>query len=114
MRRTTTLGKGLLIGLLALAMSLGPSTPVSAGINAWTSLGPEGGWIYALAIDPTTPNTLYAGTSGGGMFKSTNGGTIWSAVNTGLTNLNVYALAMDSTMLYAGTYYGGAFSLQHR
>jgi len=113
MRRTLTLGKGLLIGLLALAMSFGPSTPVSAGINAWTSLGPEGGWIYTLAIDPTAPHTLYAGTYGGA-FKSTNGGMNWSAVNTGLTTLQVYALAMDSTMLYAGTWYGGAFALQHR
>ena len=43
----------------------------------------------------------------GGMFKSTNGGGNWSAVNTGLTASSyVYALAMDSTMpttLYAGT-----------
>ena len=40
--------------------------------------------VYALAIDPTTPATLYAGTYGG-VFKSTNGGGDWSAVNTGLT-----------------------------
>jgi hypothetical protein len=65
-------------------------------------------------IDPTSPTTLYAGTYGGGVFKSTNGGTTWSAFNTGLTNLDVYALAINSTMLYAGTWYGGAFALQHR
>jgi hypothetical protein len=35
-----------------------------AGINAWTSIGPEGGNIGALAIDPTTPTALYAGTNG--------------------------------------------------
>ena len=42
--------------------------------------------VYALAIDPLTPTTLYAGTYGGGVFKSTDGGASWSAVNTGLTN----------------------------
>src|SRR5437016_14010177 len=29
----------------------------------WTSVGPEGGTITALAIDPQKPSTLYAGTT---------------------------------------------------
>ena len=40
------------------------------------------------------------------MFKSTNGGSNWSAVNTGLTNTVVLALAIDPATpatLYAGT-----------
>ena len=60
--------------------------------------------IPALAIDPLTPTTLYAGTSGGGVFKSTDGGANWSA--TSLTNIAVSALAIDPltpTTLYAGT-----------
>jgi hypothetical protein len=65
-------------------------------------------------MDPTAPNTLYAGTSGGGVFKSTDGGANWSAANSGLTNLSIYSLAINPTMLYAGTWYGGAFALQHR
>jgi hypothetical protein len=40
------------------------ASTVSAAPNVWTSLGPEGGIINALAIDPTTPTTLYAGTGG--------------------------------------------------
>ena len=77
-----------------------------AGVNVWTSNGPEGGSISALAIDPTTPTTLYAGTQGGGVFKSTNGGASWSAVNTGLVASHVFALVIDPTTpttLYAGT-----------
>ena len=53
--------------------------------------------IFALAIDPATPTTLYAGIgdpNGGNVFKSTNGGGAWSEVNTGLTNPSVHALAM--------------------
>jgi hypothetical protein len=49
------------------------------------------------------------------VFKSTNGGANWSAVNTGLTNTDVRALAIDPTTpttLYAGTYGGGVFDLQ--
>jgi photosystem II stability/assembly factor-like uncharacterized protein len=55
-----------------------------AGDRRWTSLGPQGGYIEALAIDPTAPQTLYAGAEGTGMFKSTDGGTLWSPINRGL------------------------------
>jgi hypothetical protein len=43
-----------------------------AGVNVWTTNGPEGGIIEALAIDPATPATLCAGAYGGGVFKSTS------------------------------------------
>jgi hypothetical protein len=56
-------------------------------------------------MDPSAPATLYAGTPGG-VFKSTNGGGSWTAINTGLTNTVVSALAIDPSApatLYAGT-----------
>src|SRR5207245_9077472 len=62
--------------------------------------------ITALAIDPQTPTTLYAGTRLGGpagVFKSTDGGMSWSAV---LADHQVHTLAIDPLMpttLYAGT-----------
>ncbi len=61
MRRAPTLQKVLLISLLAL-FTTSQAGLVSAGTNVWTSNGPEGGTINALAIDPVTPATLYAGT----------------------------------------------------
>ena len=84
----------------------------SAPPAVWTSGGPYGGIIGALAIDPTTPATLYAGTYGGGVFKSTNSGGNWAAAMTGLSNLPVGALAINPTTpstLYAGVRYGGVF-----
>src|SRR6266849_2940626 len=65
--------------------------------------------IQALAIDPQTPNTLYAGTQGGGVFKSTDGGVNWNSTN--LTNVIISALAISPqapTILYAGTISSGA------
>src|SRR5262245_4958395 len=56
---------------------------VHAQSERWRSLGPEGGAAYALAIDPRSPSTLYAGTKGG-VFKSDDGGSHWSAINAGL------------------------------
>src|SRR4029453_10459669 len=57
--------------------------------------------------------TLYAGTNGG-VFQSTDGGSSWNAVNTGLTVLTVGALAIDPatpTTLYAGTDGGSIFAM---
>src|SRR5437667_114124 len=61
------------------------------------------GPIFALAVDPMTPVTVYAGTSSG-VLKSTDGGANWSAV--GLPNVLIYSLAIDSvtpTTLYTGS-----------
>jgi photosystem II stability/assembly factor-like uncharacterized protein len=54
---------------------------VSTGLP--TGLGPNR--QTTLAIDPTSPQTMYLGMSGGiGVFKTTNGGETWSAANVGL------------------------------
>ena len=47
-------------GILLLVYLLASASVVRAGVNVWTSHGPYGGSVYALASDPTTPNTLYA------------------------------------------------------
>src|SRR5205085_10493284 len=61
--------------------------------------------VYSLAIDPVSPSTVYAGTYGYGIYKTTNGGTNWAA--TGLRYPYVYALTIDPanpSVLYAGSF----------
>ena len=77
--------------------------------------------ITSLAINPLTPSTLYASTSinaappygGGGVFRSTDSGVTWTAVNAGLTTIDgVECLAINPrtpTTLYAGTNGSGVF-----
>jgi hypothetical protein len=64
-RRSPRFGKGPLPPLLAILALLCPSLAggASAGVNTWTTNGPEGGDIRALVIDPGNPATLYAGGS---------------------------------------------------
>ena len=77
---------------------------------------PDFATVTALAFDPTAPGHLYATTgagganqTGGGVFKSTNGGDTWSAASAGLPgDAIVSVLRIDPTTpgtLYAGTNY---------
>src|ERR1700674_201296 len=91
--------------LLAAAMLAAFSTRAVAqtGASHWVSIGPEGGTVRALAIDPGSPATIYAGCNGD-IFKSVNGGSSWAP--TGLGGPKVLALVLDPTRtltLYAGT-----------
>jgi len=43
------------------------------------------------------------------VFLSTNSGTSWTAVNTGLTNTEIRALAVSGTNLFAGTFGRGVW-----
>src|SRR5271169_6103205 len=63
--------------LLLSPAFLGWANPVRA---QWSSAGPQGGEVLALAIDPVNPQTVYAGT-GGGIYKSTNRGKSWQLLN---------------------------------
>ena len=60
----------------------------TANAGNWTLIGPTvtnalagAGRLSFVRIDPNDPNTLYVGSPGGGLWKSTNGGSTW-ATNT--------------------------------
>jgi len=90
---------------LSLAGLLAPGAAWAANGN-WSPLGPGGGPVTSLAIDPGHPGTIYAGTQLGYVFKSTSAGAHWAAASPMLAHLQVGALAIDPanpTTLYAGT-----------
>lgn len=63
---------------------------------------PSHQFVRTLAIDPKSSSTIYAGTAGNGIFKSTNNGASWTAANLPGTSVVAIAIAPDSTV-YAGT-----------
>ena len=104
------------VAALCAAVFVASAHPARAGINVWTSHGPGTASISSLAVDPTTPGTLYVSTGGlykaqhvsDSVFKSTDDGRTWSAASAGLPDpVVVWALAVDPTTmpsrLYAGT-----------
>ena len=51
-----------------------------------------GGFVRDIISDE---NYLYAGSSGGGVYRSGDQGESWTRVNNGLNNLTIYALASN-------------------
>jgi hypothetical protein len=65
----------------------------------------SGGGVYALAIDPSPPTTIYAATANDGVFKSTDGGGSRGSINRGLPRI-IDTLVIDpsaTSTLYVGT-----------
>jgi len=74
-----------IVAALSAMVSLS-SSPSHGGV--WTSHGPNGGIVESFAVDPTSPFTIYAGTDGGGVFKSVDGGGSWSALPAGIPTVS--------------------------
>ena len=87
--------------------------------SSWTAInagmaGSFKDYVNSIAIDVLNPSVLYAGsgnsTIGGSINKSTNGGSTWAPVNTGVPNFQISALIADRTnsqTVYAATTGGG-------
>jgi photosystem II stability/assembly factor-like uncharacterized protein len=60
----------------------------------------------SVQVDPRQHNVLYVAFEGAGVFKSLNGGDSWTVINTGLDDLGVFGIALDSDspdILYVST-----------
>ena len=67
----------------------------------WTqTTGPGGGSILSFGV---IGNTVFAGTSGGGLFRSTNFGTSWNAVRLGRINSDVKGITASGSSIFAAS-----------
>jgi hypothetical protein len=118
------------LGAGSLPASRASSGPTATSLAAtvgghWTSVGPQpiadaryvtntvnsnfnkvSGRITSLAVDPTNALVVYAGSAGGGVWKSANGGTTWTPLTDSQPSLVIGALAISPTnhnVIYAAT-----------
>ncbi len=85
--------------------------------NSWYPIpthpdkGMFGGYVRTLAADSLAPNslapnTIFAGTRGGGVYRSDDAAERWSESNTHLNDMDVLSIAIDpinNNVLYTGT-----------
>jgi photosystem II stability/assembly factor-like uncharacterized protein len=94
--------------LVLLVFAIWPAA-VSAKTDVWSKLGLSGQRITALATDPQRSGTIYAGSSTGALFKTTDGGRTWIGQDLAPGSNIVNAIAVDrrnTNTLYAATYLG--------
>jgi photosystem II stability/assembly factor-like uncharacterized protein len=89
--------------LLTLAVTF-PLAALAAGPLAaaphWTPLGPYGGFVDTLTVDPAAPQVLYATSRFQGSFKSLDGGATWNQIHIGPVSGNVAVDPAQPTTLY--------------
>ncbi|MFO1352052.1 MAG: hypothetical protein U1F68_15795 [Gammaproteobacteria bacterium] len=84
-----------LAAIVALTLSC-QSTNATVKLWEFISPGPASARILALRVDPRNPDTLYVATWNSGLFKSTDRGATWNAINDGLPAESSHALAVGS------------------
>jgi photosystem II stability/assembly factor-like uncharacterized protein len=73
----------------------------------WRAIGPfRGGRMVAVAGDPVNPQVFYFGSTGGGVWKTTDGGQYWENISDGFfKRASVGAIAVaesDPNVIYVG------------
>jgi hypothetical protein len=88
----------------------GSASPLSSPLDTVMNLGPftQGGRTRAILVSAAdlTDNTWFAGGVGGGLWKSTNAGTNWNAINDQAENLAVNCITqspLNANNIYYGT-----------
>ncbi len=91
---------------LAVPQDLLQTTPAAAAMR-WRLVGPfRGGRVLAVTGVRGQPNTYYFGAAGGGVWKTTNGGIVWTPIFDAQPVQSIGAIAVASTnpdIVYVGT-----------
>ncbi|HEV8612207.1 MAG TPA: glycosyl hydrolase, partial [Gemmatimonadales bacterium] len=99
--------------LLAAPLAAQTADTAALGSLVWRSLGPQrGGRSVAVAGSSTRPNEYYMGTTGGGVFKTTDGGDSWAPVSDRYFGGTIGAIAVSESnpdIVYVG---GGEFPVR--
>lgn len=96
--------------VMAQAVRRSNTRTQSNGVIEWTERGPANvpGRTRGLIVDPddAAKNTWFAGSVGGGVWKTTNGGANWTLLTPDLPNMATTVLAMapsNHDVIYLGT-----------
>jgi photosystem II stability/assembly factor-like uncharacterized protein len=106
--QSAVFGALVLLVLPMAAQAGSDAAPGEFGALQWRNLGPaRSGRSIAVAGSVARPNEYYFGATGGGLWKTTNGGAVWLPVTDGqITSSSVGAVAIapsNPDIVYIGT-----------
>ncbi len=85
---------------------IGPFNLPNGQTQQFPATTPVNGRATAVVVDPTNSNKVYLGTAQGGVWRTTNGGTTWTAIFDTAQSLAIGSIALapsNPTILYVGT-----------
>jgi photosystem II stability/assembly factor-like uncharacterized protein len=105
---------GIALGLIVAAVLLADRTVFAQQVNPnlysgmkWRMIGPfRGGRVLAVAGIPGNPSVYYFAANGGGVWKSTDGGTVWKPIFDREPVASIGALALapsNPNIIFVGT-----------
>jgi len=103
--------------LAYIATDRGVAKSTDGTFTSWTTL--SGVPATSISVYAIPPNNVYVGTSGNGLYVSTNGGTSWGVHHPGIWAGNDYILRIYAkvdgadTLVYAGTQNGFVMSFDN-
>lgn len=80
--------------LLGVVLPAAAFAGAPAGLS-WRSVGPSPPAIEAAVVSDAATHTIYIGSNGGGILKSTDDGASFVKANSGLDDLTITAMVMD-------------------
>src|ERR1700682_980531 len=96
---------GLLASDFRNAKIAAPNASQLSDLNSWRSVGPAPPAIGAAIVAHAPSHTIYVGSEGGNILKSTDGGATFVAVDNRLFGSGVLSMVMDPNdpnVVYAG------------
>jgi hypothetical protein len=107
------------------ALSNQPDAPLTTANGSWSFIGPDdainnnpsagllgNGRVDRIAFHPTDPFTIYVGTPSGGLWRTINGGSTWTALSGFIPSLGISGIVVNHAnpnTLYILTGDGDAF-----
>lgn len=101
----------LLLVLAAYSATLDPTSASASQTKPWVDIGPTGGAIGAIAVDPFNPSVVFAGSDEAGLFRSTDQGNTWTRA-TGIPDYDVHSITPDPSSkntIFAATFEWGFY-----
>jgi photosystem II stability/assembly factor-like uncharacterized protein len=93
------------LAVILPALGAGPAWGAGQGVWEWIG-GPEAASVAAIAVDPSDPRIVYAGTEFSGLYKTVNGGVGWAPMNRGLPGITIPEVVInphDPREVFAGS-----------
>jgi len=87
----------LIVSIVGVFGAGGPALGDPPPVNVWEPIGPTLATVFTMTHDPADDSIVYAGTNFGGVYRSTDGGTTWTALSGPFSSDAIFGISIAPT-----------------